>query len=146
MSWSAPFYQKHMTLGVDFALLPVPVKLQFLSVCLLWSCLLQTMWFRSPSAVHILHVSYSYINRYVCVLFIRYESTITGQFFGHTHFDEFQLFYDEETMTRAVGVAYIAPSVTTYINLNPGTSDMNISVLVFVGCFLCVYWSMKCCV
>ncbi|KAM9455654.1 sphingomyelin phosphodiesterase [Clarias gariepinus] len=50
----------------------------------------------------------------------RYESTITGQFFGHTHFDEFQLFYDEETLTRAVSVAYIAPSVTTFINLNPG--------------------------
>ncbi|KAM6985801.1 sphingomyelin phosphodiesterase [Aplochiton taeniatus] len=50
----------------------------------------------------------------------RYESTITGQFFGHTHMDEFQMFYDEETMTRPVGVAFIAPSVTTYINLNPG--------------------------
>ncbi|XP_067113677.1 sphingomyelin phosphodiesterase [Osmerus mordax] len=50
----------------------------------------------------------------------RYESTITGQFFGHTHLDEFQMFYDEATMTRAVGVAFIAPSVTTYINLNPG--------------------------
>lgn len=50
----------------------------------------------------------------------RYESTIAGQFFGHTHVDEFQMFYDEETMTRPVGVAYIAPSVTTYINLNPG--------------------------
>ncbi|KAJ7997559.1 hypothetical protein DPEC_G00230260 [Dallia pectoralis] len=50
----------------------------------------------------------------------RYESTITGQFFGHTHLDEFQMFYDEETMTRALGVAFIAPSATTYINLNPG--------------------------
>ncbi|XP_056449657.1 sphingomyelin phosphodiesterase isoform X1 [Gadus chalcogrammus] len=50
----------------------------------------------------------------------RYESTITGQFFGHTHVDEFQMFYDEETMTRPVGVAFIAPSATTYINLNPG--------------------------
>lgn len=50
----------------------------------------------------------------------RYENTITGQFFGHTHMDEFQMFYDEETMTRPLGVAYIAPSVTTYINLNPG--------------------------
>lgn len=26
----------------------------------------------------------------------RYESTITAQFFGHTHQDEFQLFYEEE--------------------------------------------------
>ncbi|XP_010867124.1 sphingomyelin phosphodiesterase [Esox lucius] len=50
----------------------------------------------------------------------RYESTIMGQFFGHTHVDEFQMFYDEETMTRALGVAYIAPSATTYVNLNPG--------------------------
>ncbi|XP_033465658.1 sphingomyelin phosphodiesterase [Epinephelus lanceolatus] len=50
----------------------------------------------------------------------RYESTITGQFFGHTHMDEFQMFYDEETMTRPLGVAFIAPSVTTYVNLNPG--------------------------
>ncbi|XP_061557653.1 sphingomyelin phosphodiesterase isoform X2 [Phycodurus eques] len=51
---------------------------------------------------------------------LRYESTITGQFFGHTHFDEFQMFYDGETMTRPLGVSFIAPSVTTYINLNPG--------------------------
>ncbi|XP_047463834.1 sphingomyelin phosphodiesterase [Mugil cephalus] len=50
----------------------------------------------------------------------RYESTVTGQFFGHTHMDEFQMFYDEATMTRPLGVAFIAPSVTTYINLNPG--------------------------
>uniref|UniRef100_A0A673Z0Y8 Sphingomyelin phosphodiesterase n=1 Tax=Salmo trutta TaxID=8032 RepID=A0A673Z0Y8_SALTR len=50
----------------------------------------------------------------------RYEGTVTGQFFGHTHMDEFQMFYDEATMTRAVGVAFIAPSITTYINLNPG--------------------------
>ncbi|XP_077596610.1 sphingomyelin phosphodiesterase [Stigmatopora nigra] len=50
----------------------------------------------------------------------RYESTITGQFFGHTHFDEFQMFYDTESLSRPLGVAFIAPSVTTYINLNPG--------------------------
>ncbi|XP_016120244.1 acid sphingomyelinase-like phosphodiesterase 3b [Sinocyclocheilus grahami] len=51
----------------------------------------------------------------------RYESTITGQFFGHTHVDEFQMFYDEDTLTRPLSVAFIAPSVTTYVNLNPGT-------------------------
>ena len=50
----------------------------------------------------------------------RYESTIAGQFFGHTHLDEFQMFYDEDTMSRPLGVAFIAPSVTTYVNLNPG--------------------------
>ncbi|KAM9320676.1 sphingomyelin phosphodiesterase [Gastrophryne carolinensis] len=50
----------------------------------------------------------------------RYEGTIAGQFFGHTHVDEFEIFYDEETLSRPVSVAYIAPSVTTYIDLNPG--------------------------
>ncbi|NXY85980.1 ASM phosphodiesterase, partial [Alcedo cyanopectus] len=50
----------------------------------------------------------------------RFEGTVTGQFFGHTHLDEFELFYDEETLTRPLGIAFIAPSVTTYVNLNPG--------------------------
>ncbi|KAE8628367.1 hypothetical protein XENTR_v10007483 [Xenopus tropicalis] len=50
----------------------------------------------------------------------RYESTIAAQFFGHTHLDEFEMFYDEETLTRPVSVAFISPSVTTFINLNPG--------------------------
>ncbi|KAK6631215.1 hypothetical protein RUM43_014312 [Polyplax serrata] len=50
----------------------------------------------------------------------RYETTITAQFFGHTHFDEFELFYDTENLGRAVSVAYIGPSVTPYVNLNPG--------------------------
>ncbi|XP_053564816.1 sphingomyelin phosphodiesterase [Bombina bombina] len=50
----------------------------------------------------------------------RYESTITAQFFGHTHLDEFEIFYDEETLSRPLSVAFIAPSVTTFINLNPG--------------------------
>ncbi|XP_039913150.1 sphingomyelin phosphodiesterase [Hirundo rustica] len=50
----------------------------------------------------------------------RFEGTISAQFFGHTHLDEFELFYDEETLSRPVSIAFIAPSVTTYINLNPG--------------------------
>lgn len=50
----------------------------------------------------------------------RFEGTIAAQFFGHTHVDEFEMFYDEETLTRPVSIAFVAPSVTTYINLNPG--------------------------
>ncbi|XP_053872056.1 LOW QUALITY PROTEIN: sphingomyelin phosphodiesterase [Malaclemys terrapin pileata] len=50
----------------------------------------------------------------------RFEGTIAAQFFGHTHVDEFEMFYDEETLSRPVSVAFVAPSVTTYINLNPG--------------------------
>ncbi|XP_077155095.1 sphingomyelin phosphodiesterase isoform X1 [Ranitomeya variabilis] len=50
----------------------------------------------------------------------RYEASIAAQFFGHTHLDEFEIFYDEETLSRPLSVAFIAPSVTTFINLNPG--------------------------
>ncbi|XP_031316018.2 sphingomyelin phosphodiesterase isoform X2 [Camelus dromedarius] len=50
----------------------------------------------------------------------RYENTLAGQFFGHTHVDEFEVFYDEETLSRPLSVAFLAPSATTYISLNPG--------------------------
>ncbi|KAL2806609.1 sphingomyelin phosphodiesterase isoform 5 [Daubentonia madagascariensis] len=50
----------------------------------------------------------------------RYENTLAGQFFGHTHVDEFEVFYDEETLSRPLAVAFLAPSATTYISLNPG--------------------------
>lgn len=55
----------------------------------------------------------------LCLL-SRYENTVAGQFFGHTHVDEFEVFYDEETLSRPVSVAFLAPSATTYISLNPG--------------------------
>lgn len=50
----------------------------------------------------------------------RYESTITAQFFGHTHYDEFEVFYDTSDHKRAVSIAYIGPSVTPYQDVNPG--------------------------
>ena len=53
-------------------------------------------------------------------LYFRYESTIAAQFFGHTHYDEFELFYDTTDLGRALSVAYIGPSVSPYYDLNPG--------------------------
>lgn len=50
----------------------------------------------------------------------RYENTITAQFFGHTHFDEFEIFYDPVDLSRATNIAYVGPSVTPYYDLNPG--------------------------
>ncbi|XP_067142127.1 sphingomyelin phosphodiesterase-like [Centruroides vittatus] len=49
----------------------------------------------------------------------RYNDTVTAQFFGHTHMDEFEVFYDTDTAT-AINVAYIGPSITTYNSVNPG--------------------------
>lgn len=50
----------------------------------------------------------------------RYESIISAQIFGHDHQDSFRIFYDLKNTTRAVGVSYLGPSVTTFSNLNPG--------------------------
>ncbi|GFO01813.1 sphingomyelin phosphodiesterase [Plakobranchus ocellatus] len=50
----------------------------------------------------------------------RYQNIIAGQFYGHTHYDSFQVFYDETTLSKPVGVAYTAPSVTSYPGLNMG--------------------------
>ncbi|XP_064651922.1 sphingomyelin phosphodiesterase-like [Lineus longissimus] len=50
----------------------------------------------------------------------RYESTIVAQFFGHTHTDSFELFFDEKNVTRPTSIAYVGPSVTSYPDLNPG--------------------------
>ncbi|XP_064594947.1 sphingomyelin phosphodiesterase-like [Liolophura sinensis] len=50
----------------------------------------------------------------------RYESTVVGQFFGHTHRDHYQMFYDVADLKRPLSVGYIVGSVTTYPDLNPG--------------------------
>lgn len=50
----------------------------------------------------------------------RYEGTVAAQFFGHTHYDEMEIFYPKEDPYRAASIAYIGPSVTPYFNLNPG--------------------------
>lgn len=60
----------------------------------------------------------------------RFEDTIIGQFFGHTHQDEFEIFYETDdnghrvtgpfSTLRATSIAYIAPSATTFGGVNPG--------------------------
>ncbi|CAG9764151.1 unnamed protein product [Ceutorhynchus assimilis] len=49
----------------------------------------------------------------------RYESTIKALFYGHSHADEFEVFYETTEYSRPTAVAYLAPSVTTYTNYNP---------------------------
>ncbi|KAF9322235.1 hypothetical protein BG003_003246 [Podila horticola] len=47
---------------------------------------------------------------------------IAEQFFGHSHYDEFALFYGSgaKTAANAISTAWVGPSVTPYTNLNPG--------------------------
>lgn len=68
----------------------------------------------------------------------RFSNTITGQFFGHTHTSEFEIFYDEEkkptqqtdlnvtTVWKPISVGFIGPSLTTFIDLNPSFRIYNI--------------------
>ncbi|CAG0891968.1 unnamed protein product [Darwinula stevensoni] len=47
----------------------------------------------------------------------RFNETVTGMFYGHTHYDEVQVFYDEHG--HPTEVAYIGPSVSPFSDLNP---------------------------
>jgi len=49
----------------------------------------------------------------------RFENTVTAQFYGHTHNDEFMIFYDAEDRARAVNMGFVTPSITTFTGLNP---------------------------
>lgn len=53
----------------------------------------------------------------------RYAHVIAGQFFGHTHKDEFQMFYkdgSDRNAEDAISMAYVSPSITPFLNVNPG--------------------------
>ncbi|XP_063243959.1 sphingomyelin phosphodiesterase-like isoform X2 [Bacillus rossius redtenbacheri] len=49
----------------------------------------------------------------------RFENIITGQFNGHTHTDEFQVFYSLDDDTRANSVLFNGGSGTANANVNP---------------------------
>lgn len=48
----------------------------------------------------------------------RYASTIVGQFYGHSHNDKFAVHYDSDG--NPSNVQYLAPSLTTFTDLNAG--------------------------
>ncbi|GMR39737.1 hypothetical protein PMAYCL1PPCAC_09932, partial [Pristionchus mayeri] len=50
----------------------------------------------------------------------RFENTITAQFYGHTHYDHFEVYYDESNPAgRPTHFNFITPSLTTYSYVNP---------------------------
>ena len=53
----------------------------------------------------------------------RFRNIVIGQFFGHTHRDEFQIFfkdsYQSGQISEAINIAYLAPSETTIDGVNP---------------------------
>ncbi|KAI7907393.1 Metallo-dependent phosphatase-like protein [Cokeromyces recurvatus] len=64
----------------------------------------------------------------------RYAHVIAGQFFGHTHKDELTIFYGHnkrQIAKEAISVGYIAPSITPFLNLNPGFRIYKIDTKTF---------------
>ena len=51
---------------------------------------------------------------------VRFQGIVRGQFFGHTHSDQFEIIYSNSSFKKPVSVVYISPSITTFTNLNPG--------------------------
>ncbi|KAL7643927.1 UNVERIFIED_CONTAM: hypothetical protein RMT77_005936 [Armadillidium vulgare] len=49
----------------------------------------------------------------------RYAHIIRGQFYGHSHLDEFRIHYDVKDPRVPVGVEYITPNNGPFTNLNP---------------------------
>ncbi len=49
----------------------------------------------------------------------RFQNIIRGQFFGHTHYDEFKVINEYFNNNKTVGVILTAPSLTTYSYQNP---------------------------
>ncbi|KAI1113687.1 Metallo-dependent phosphatase-like protein [Nemania sp. NC0429] len=65
----------------------------------------------APGARDAFHDASNYFDQIVN----RYEATIAGLFFGHTHIDEFEISYSDyskRTADNAVAVSYIGPSMT----------------------------------
>ncbi|PSN43682.1 Sphingomyelin phosphodiesterase [Blattella germanica] len=48
----------------------------------------------------------------------RFQSTVIAQFVGHTHWDEFELYYSLDDPTKPINVAFNGGSLTHYDNLN----------------------------
>ena len=48
----------------------------------------------------------------------RFSNVITAQFYGHTHYDEFSVFYNT-TSGLPINVGYLGPSLTPHHGLNP---------------------------
>jgi len=56
-------------------------------------------------------------NKHFNAVVDRYQNIIVGQFYGHTHNDDFKVFFDGE---RPSATAFISPSITPYTDINSG--------------------------
>lgn len=81
---------------------------------------------KNNEKVHILvHIAsgegscYSFWSREYRRVIARFYQIISAQFNGHSHVDEFNVFYDSNNVNNAINVAWNGGSVTTFNYLNP---------------------------
>ncbi|XP_008192876.2 sphingomyelin phosphodiesterase [Tribolium castaneum] len=61
----------------------------------------------------------------------RFANTITGHFNGHTHRDEFLVYYNSSNPTQAIGAAFNGASVTPYDLSNPSFKYYHVDETTF---------------
>ena len=75
-------------------------------------------------------------------MLFRFAYTITGQFNGHTHKDEFRVYYNGSDPNQAIGVAYNGASVTPISNSNPSFKYYSVDESTFVSTVTLVLLSL----
>lgn len=86
--------------------------------------------------VHIPNVSndlFSTYSREYRRIVDRYWNTISAQFNGHTHIDQFTMFYAIDQPKTAINVAWNGGSVTSYSNVNPNYRVYSVDKNSFVS-------------
>lgn len=63
----------------------------------------------------------------------RFHMTISATFLGHTHSDEFHLFYDRPTAAHALSVQWNAGSVSPWQRYNPNYNLYYVDRQIFVS-------------
>lgn len=66
----------------------------------------------------------------------RFSHIISAQFNGHTHNDEFRVFYSPKNSSEIVNVAWNGGSITTYANINPNYKVYDVNANNYVSSFL----------
>lgn len=61
----------------------------------------------------------------------RFRHVIVAQFYGHTHFDEFNLAYSDKNLYDAVSVGWNGGSLTAYADVNPNYKIFEVDSINF---------------
>lgn len=67
----------------------------------------------------------------------RFSNTISAQINGHSHIDEFRLFYNEKNPEEVIGYSFVAGSGTTFVGYNPDYRIYTIDSDTYVSLTLC---------